>query len=93
MTYVRRQSFNSDESASRRSRSGNLTGTHCFSIFQHCARAANTNTAAKFRAGQSEMITDEPKQWSIVIRFDNMSCPINREVDFAHDNDGDSDLV
>lgn len=38
------------------------------------------------------MITDQPKQWSIVVSFDNMSGPINREVDFAHDNDGDSDF-
>jgi hypothetical protein len=38
------------------------------------------------------MITDEPEQWRIVIGFDNMSGPINRKVDFAHDNDGDSDF-
>ena len=47
---------------------------------------------SQFRATESEIITDEPKQWSIVVSFDNMSRPINREVDLAHDNDGDSDF-
>ena len=91
MTHVRRQSFNRDKTARRRRRRGNLAGAHCFSIFEHGACAANANSAAKFRAGQSEIVTDEPKQWSIVVSFDNVSCPVNREIDLAHDNDdGDS---
>ena len=88
MTHVRRQSFNRDKTARRRRRRRNLAGAHCFSIFEHGACAANANSAAKFCADQSEIVTDEPKQWSIVISFDNMSGPINREVDLAHDNDG-----
>ena len=89
MTHVRRQSFNRDKTARRRCRCGNLTGAHCFSIFEHGACAANANSAAKFRAGQSKIVTDEPKQWSILVSFDNMSGSINREVDLAHDNNGD----
>jgi hypothetical protein len=92
MAYVRRQSFNRDKTARRRRRRGNLTGAHCFPIFEHRAGTANANPAAKFRADQSEIVTDEPKQWSIVISFDNMSGPINREIDLAHDNDGDFDF-
>jgi molybdenum cofactor cytidylyltransferase len=92
MTQVRRQSLNRDKTARRCLRRGNLTGAHCFSIFEHGACAANADSAAKFRASQSEIVTDEPKQWSIVVSFDNMSGPINREIDLAHDNDGDSDF-
>ena len=91
MTHVRRQSFNRDKTARRRLRRGNLAGAYYFSIFEHGACAANANSAAEFGAGQSEIVTYEPKQWSIIISFDNMSGPINREVDLAHDNDGDSD--
>src|SRR4029077_3232653 len=85
MTHVRRQSFNCDKTARRCCRRGNLTGAHCFSIFEHGARAANADSASKLRAGQPEIVTDEPKQWSIVVSFDNMSGPINREIDLAHD--------
>ena len=92
MTHVRRQTFNRDKTARRRRRRGNLTGAHCLPIFEHGACAANANSAAKFRAGQSKIVTYEPKQWSIVIDFDNMSGSINREVDLAHDNDGDADF-
>ena len=92
MTHVRRQSFNRDKTAKRCCRRGNLTGTHCFSIFEHGACAANAYSAAKFRAGQPEIVTDEPKQWSIVVSFDNMSGPINREIDLTHDNDDGSDF-
>ena len=92
MTQIRRQSFDRDKITRRCLRSGNLTGAHCFSIFQHRACTANANAAAKFRAAQSEIITNQPKQWGIVVSFDNMSGPINREVDLAHDSDGDSDF-
>lgn len=92
MTHVRRQPFNRDKTAGRRRRRGNLTGAHCFPIFEHRAGTANANSAAKFCAGQFESVTDEPKQWSIVISFDNMSGPINREIDLAHDNYGDFDF-
>jgi hypothetical protein len=85
MTHVRRQSFNCDKTARRCCRRGNLTGAHCFSIFEHGACAANADSAAKLRAGQPEIVTYEPKQWSIVVSFDNMSGPINREIDLAHD--------
>ena len=92
MTQVRRQSFNRDKISRRCRRSGDLTGAHCFSIFQYRACTTNADSAAKFCAAQSKIITDEPKQWSIVVSFDNMSGPINPEVDLAHDNDGDSDF-
>ena len=93
MTHVRRQPFNGDKTSKRRRRRGNLAGAHCFSIFEHGARAANAHSAAKFRARQSEIVTDEPKQWSIVVSFDNMSGPINREIDLAHDDGSDSDFA
>ena len=93
MTHVLRQSFNRDKTAGRRCRRGNLTGAHCFSIFEHGARAANADSAAKLRAGQPEIVTDEPKQWSIVVSFDNMSGSINREIELAHDDDDGSDFV
>src|SRR5882724_7513342 len=92
MTHVRRQPFNRDKTSKRRRRRGNLAGAHCFSIFEHGACAANADSAAKFRARQSEIVTDEPKQWSIVVSFDNMSGPINREIDLAHDDGSDSDF-
>src|SRR4029077_136865 len=85
MTHVRRQCFDRDKTPRRRCRRGNLTGAHCFSILEHGARAAHADSAAKLRAGQPEIVTDEPKQWSIVVSFDNMSGPINREIDLAHD--------
>ena len=93
MSHIRRQSFNRHKTARRRIRRGNLAGAYCFSIFEHSACTANPDAAAKFRARQSEIITDEPEQWSIVVSFDNMSGPINREVDLAHDNDGDYALA
>jgi hypothetical protein len=92
MTHVRRQSFDRDKTARRCCRRGNLTGAHCFSIFEYGACATNADSAAKFRAGQPEIVTDEPKQWSIVVSFDNMSGSINREIDLAHDNDDGSDF-
>jgi hypothetical protein len=92
MTRVRRQSFNRDKTARRGRRRRNLTRAHCFSILEHGTCAANADSAAKLCAGQSEIVTDEPKQWSIVVSFDNMSGPINREIDLAHDNDDGSDF-
>ena len=92
MTRVRGQSFNRDKTARRHRGRRNLAGAHCFSIFEHGACAANTNPTAKLRAGQPEIVTDEPKQWSILVSFDNMSGPINREIDLAHDNNDGSDF-
>ena len=89
MTHLWRQSFNRDKTARRCRRRGNLTGAHCFSILEHGACAADANSTAKFCAGQPEIVADEPKQRSIIVSFDNMSGPINREIDLAHDNDGD----
>jgi xanthine/CO dehydrogenase XdhC/CoxF family maturation factor len=84
MTHIRGQTFDGNETARRGLRRRNLTGAQRFPVFKDCARSANSNAATKFGAGQTKVVPKQPKQRSIIVRFDSASHAIHSEVKLAH---------
>ena len=72
MTAVGRESFDRGEIASSRSRARDLARSQRLAVLQHRAGTANTHAAAKLCAGQSQRVSQDPKQRRVVVYLNDM---------------------
>jgi hypothetical protein len=76
VTPISCEAFDRRELFARGVRGCDLTGSHRCGALKNCARAADTNAAAVFRAGQAEDVSQNPEQRCVALNIHGATASV-----------------